>query len=255
MILVEQLCKGFNGTPVLTGVDLEIRDRETLVIIGRSGGGKSVLLKHLCALLRPDRGRVVVDGTDLGPLSERQLAPLRRQFGFLFQGAALFDSLSLFDNVAFPLREEARLSAAEIADRVTEALTVVGLADASQKKPAELSGGMRKRAGLARAVVNHPHYLLYDEPTTGLDPIRADRINNLILQLRDRYQATGVAVTHDMTSAYKIGDRIALLHEGRIHTVGTPQEIQASTDPLVQQFIHGISESAQEEGPTTHALH
>lgn len=246
MIAIEQLTKGFGGVPVLRGVDFEIRDGETAVIIGQSGGGKSVLLKHLCGLLQPDSGRVVVDGVDIGALDERALAPVRRQFGFLFQGAALFDSLTLFDNVAFPLREKREMPSAEIARRVTEALEIVGLAGAGAKKPAELSGGMRKRAGLARAVVGTPKYLLYDEPTTGLDPIRADTINNLILRLRDRFQVTGVAVTHDMASAYKIADRIALLHDGRIHAVGTPAEIQASADPVVQQFIRGQAESAQE---------
>jgi phospholipid/cholesterol/gamma-HCH transport system ATP-binding protein len=246
MIRIEQLEKAFGSTAVLRGVDFEIREGETTVIIGRSGGGKSVLLKHLCGLLKPDRGRVVVDEVDLVPLAEDQLPPIRRKFGFLFQGAALFDSLTVFENIAFPLREKRDVPTAEITKRVNEALEVVGLAGAGGKKPAELSGGMRKRAGLARAVVGLPKYLLYDEPTTGLDPIRADTINNLILRLRDRYQVTGVAVTHDMASAYKIADRIAMLHEGRIQAVGTPAEIQASRDPLVQQFIRGLSEVPKE---------
>jgi phospholipid/cholesterol/gamma-HCH transport system ATP-binding protein len=246
MIRIEQLTKGFAGLPVLSGVDFEIHDGETVVIIGKSGGGKSVLLKHLCGLLKPDSGRVLVDEVDIGPLSERDLAPIRGKFGFLFQGAAMFDSMTLFDNVAIPLREKQTLSAAEIQQRVEEALAIVGLTGAGQKKPAELSGGMRKRAGLARAVVGTPKYLLYDEPTTGLDPIRADTINNLVLRLRDRFQVTGVAVTHDMASAYKIADRIALLHDGRIHAVGTPAEIQASPDPVVQQFIRGQAEISQE---------
>lgn len=247
MIQIEQLHRSFRGVPVLRGVDFIVQDGETVVIIGRSGCGKSVLLKHLCGLLKPDRGRVIVDGVDIVPLGERELTPIRRQFGFLFQGAALFDSLTLFENVAFPLREQRRFSEAEIARRVREALEIVGLAGAEQKKPAELSGGMRKRAGLARAVVTTPKYLLYDEPTTGLDPIRADTINNLILRLRDRYHVTGVAVTHDMASAYKIADRIAMLHEGRIHAVGTPREIQASSDPVVQQFIRGQSDQQPQE--------
>ncbi len=253
MIRVEQLQRSFNGTPVLQGVDLEIRDGETLVVIGQSGGGKSVLLKHLCGLLRPDAGRVMVDDVDIVGLSERALAPVRRKFGFLFQGAALFDSLTVFDNVAFPLREKHELPEAEIRERVMEALDIVGLANAGPKKPAELSGGMRKRAGLARAVVGTPEYLLYDEPTTGLDPIRADTINNLILRLRDRFKITGVAVTHDMASAYKIADRIAMLHAGRIHVVGSAAEIQSSSDPLVRQFINGLAELPQEvlNGDTT----
>jgi len=247
MIRVERLEKGFNGAMVLRGVDLEIQDGETLVIIGQSGGGKSVLLKHLCGLLKPDSGRVFVDGNDIVLLNERRLAPVRRKFGFLFQGAALFDSLTLFENVAFPLQEKRELSPAEIRTRVNEALEIVGLAEAGAKKPGELSGGMRKRAGLARAIVGTPEYLLYDEPTTGLDPIRADTINELILRLRHRFKVTGVAVTHDMASAYKIADRIALLHAGRIHTIGTPAEIQSSRDPLVQQFIRGLAEPPKEE--------
>jgi len=205
-----------------------------------------VLLKHLCGLLQPDSGHVWVDDADIVGLTERELAPMRTKFGFLFQGAALFDSMTLFDNVAFPLREKRKFDEAEITQRVEDALEIVGLAGAGQKKPAELSGGMRKRAGLARAVVGTPKYLLYDEPTTGLDPIRADTINDLILRLRDRFHVTGVAVTHDMASAYKIADRIAMLHEGKIHVVGTPKEIQASADPIVQQFIRGIADHSQE---------
>jgi phospholipid/cholesterol/gamma-HCH transport system ATP-binding protein len=246
MIQIEGLRKSFNGTEVLCGVDFEIRDGETVVIIGRSGAGKSVLLKHLCVLLRPDAGRVIVDDVDVEPLSERALTPIRKRFGFLFQGAALFDSMTLFDNVAFPLREERKFSEKEIAERVEEVLTIVGLLEAKDKKPAELSGGMKKRAGLARACVTYPKYLLYDEPTTGLDPIRADNINNLVLRMRDRFKVTGVAVTHDMVSAYKIADRIAMLHDGRIHAVGTPQEIQATTDPVVRQFITGAGDSIKE---------
>jgi phospholipid/cholesterol/gamma-HCH transport system ATP-binding protein len=242
MIQVAGLRKGFNGAEVLRGVDMEIREGETTVVIGRSGGGKSVLLKHLCGLLKPEAGQVIVDGVDIVPLREHELTPIRKKFGFLFQGAALFDSLTLFDNVAFPLREERRPEA-EVERRVMEMLELVDLARARDKKPAELSGGMRKRAGLARACVARPKYMLYDEPTTGLDPIRADNINELILRMRDHLKVTGVAVTHDMTSAYKIADRIAMLHEGRIYAVGTPAEIQQSSDPVVQQFIHGISDA------------
>lgn len=252
MIKIEGLWKGFNGAGVLFGVDLEIHDGETIVVIGRSGGGKSVLLKHLCGLLKPDKGKVFVDGVDIVPLGERELTPIRKQFGFLFQGAALFDSMTLYDNVAFPLRE-GRHPEAEVQKRVEEALTIVDLLKARDKKPAELSGGMRKRAALARAVVANPKYLLYDEPTTGLDPIRADNINQLILRLHDQLHVTGVAVTHDMVSAYKIADHIAMLHEGRIHAVGTPTEIQSTTDPIVRQFITGIGETEQEvqRGATT----
>jgi phospholipid/cholesterol/gamma-HCH transport system ATP-binding protein len=242
MIQIQDLHKSFDGAEVLRGVDFEIHDGETLVIIGRSGGGKSVLLKHLCGLLRPDAGRVIVDGVDIDPLSESELTPIRKKFGVLFQGGALFDSMTVFENVAFPLREERKLEEPEITRRVEQALTVVDLLKAKDKKPAELSGGMRKRAALARACVANPKYILYDEPTTGLDPVLADHINDLVLQTRDQLHVTSLAVTHDMTSAYKIADRIAMLHDGRIHAVGTPKEIQATTDPIVRQFIMGTAE-------------
>ena len=200
------------------------------------------MLKHLCGLLRPDAGRVIVDGVDIDPLSESELTPIRKKFGVLFQGGALFDSMTVFENVAFPLREERKLEEPEITRRVEQALTVVDLLKAKDKKPAELSGGMRKRAALARACVANPKYILYDEPTTGLDPVLADHINDLVLQTRDQLHVTSLAVTHDMTSAYKIADRIAMLHDGRIHAVGTPKEIQATTDPIVRQFIMGTAE-------------
>ena len=246
MIQIHDLRKSFNGAQVLRGVDFEIHDGETLVIIGRSGGGKSVLLKHLCGLLRPDAGRVIVDGVDIELLSERELTPIRKKFGVLFQGGALFDSMTVFENVAFPLREERKLDESEITKRVEQALTIVDLLNAKDKKPAELSGGMRKRAALARACVANPKYILYDEPTTGLDPVLADHINDLILRTRDQLHVTGLAVTHDMTSAYKIADRIAMLYEGRIHAVGTPKEIQATADPIVRQFVTGTAELQQE---------
>jgi phospholipid/cholesterol/gamma-HCH transport system ATP-binding protein len=238
---------------VLAGVDLDIRAGETLVVIGRSGGGKSVLLKHLCGLLKPDTGRVVVDDVDIVPLGERELPPIRKKFGVLFQGAALFDSLTVFENVAFPLREEHRHSEIEVASRVQEALELVDLWPDRDKKPAELSGGMRKRAGLARACVLRPAYVLYDEPTTGLDPVLAGNINELVLRMRDHYRVTGVAVTHDLTSAYRIADRIAMLHDGRIRTVGTPAEIRATTDPVVREFIRGGEAKVEEvaDGPST----
>jgi phospholipid/cholesterol/gamma-HCH transport system ATP-binding protein len=254
MIRIEGLWKSFNGTDVLRGVDFEIRDGATTVIIGRSGGGKSVLLKHLCGLLKPQRGRVIVDDVDVVSLGERELTPIRKQFGFLFQGAALFDSMTLFDNVAFPLREERRPET-EVKQRVDEMLELVDLAKAAEKKPAELSGGMRKRGGLARACVRHPKYILYDEPTTGLDPVRADNINEMILRLRDRLGVTGVAVTHDMVSAYKIADQIAMLHEGRIYAVGAPKEIQATTDPVVRQFIEGVADRKMEVQHGTATIH
>jgi phospholipid/cholesterol/gamma-HCH transport system ATP-binding protein len=246
MIQIEGLCKSFGDVEVLRGVDFEIRDGETVVIIGRSGGGKSVLLKHLCGLLRPDSGRVIVDGVDIEPLSEREMTPIRKKFGVLFQGAALFDSMTVFENVAFPLREEHKFGEEEIARRVDAALAIVDLVRAKEKKPAELSGGMKKRAALARAVVANPKYILYDEPTTGLDPVLADDINDLVLRMRNHYHVTSIAVTHDMVSAYKIADRIAMLHDGRIHAVGTPAEIQATTDPVVRRFITGMGETQEE---------
>jgi phospholipid/cholesterol/gamma-HCH transport system ATP-binding protein len=255
MIHVEHLQKSFDDTAVLRGVDLDVADGETMVIIGRSGGGKSVLLKHLCGLLRPDGGAVVVDGVDLTTLSEDELMPIRKKFGVLFQGAALFDSLTLFENVAFPLWEEHRHSEHEIEERVMRALRIVGLEAARDKKPAELSGGMRKRAGLARACVAHPKYILYDEPTTGLDPMRADNINNLILRLRDHLKVTSVAVTHDMVSAYKIADRMAMLHEGRIYKVGAPQEFQSSTDPVIRTFVTGHGDIPQEVALASATVH
>jgi phospholipid/cholesterol/gamma-HCH transport system ATP-binding protein len=246
MIQIQGLRKSFNGTEVLRGVDFEVRDGETVVVIGRSGGGKSVLLKHLCGLLRPDSGRVIVDGVDIEPLSERELTPIRKKFGVLFQGAALFDSMTVFENVAFPLRQERKLDESEITKRVERALSIVDLLNAKDKKPAELSGGMRKRAGLARACVANAKYILYDEPTTGLDPVLADHINDLILYTRDQLRVTSLAVTHDMASAYKIADRIAMLHEGRIHAVGTPKEIQTTTDPIVRQFVTGSARIPKE---------
>jgi phospholipid/cholesterol/gamma-HCH transport system ATP-binding protein len=255
MIRVQDLHKGFNGAEVLRGVDLEVNDGETLVIIGRSGGGKSVLLKLLCGLLKPDDGKVVIDDVEIATLSEDALTPIRKKFGVLFQGAALFDSLTLFENVAFPLREENRHSEQEIEERVKRALQIVDLEKARDKKPAELSGGMRKRAGLARACVANPKYILYDEPTTGLDPLRADKINNLIFRLRDQLKVTGVAVTHDMVSAYKIADRIAMLHEGRIYKVGAPQEFQSSRDPVIHSFVTGQSEITQEVALAPAAVH
>ena len=246
MIVVEGLRKAFNGNAVLCGVDLEIAEGQNIVVMGRSGGGKSVLLKHLCGLLKPDTGKVVVDEADIVPLDEEELRPVRQKFGVLFQSAALFDSMSVFDNVAFPLREERRQSEAEIEEQVMRALKIVDLEKAREKKPSELSGGMRKRVGLARACVRAPKYILYDEPTTGLDPVRADTINHLILRLRDELKVTGVAVTHDIVSAYKIANQIAMLHEGRIYKVGTPQEIQECADPVVRNFVTGVGEHNEE---------
>jgi phospholipid/cholesterol/gamma-HCH transport system ATP-binding protein len=246
MISLRGVSKRFGTHQVLEGLDLEIERGETMVVIGGSGTGKSVLLKHIIGLLRPDAGEVVVDGVAVGPLRGWALKEFRKKFGMLFQGSALFDSLSVLDNVAFGLREHTRLKEEEIRAKVRETLDLVGLHDVEHLWPAELSGGMKKRVSLARALAMEPKILLYDEPTTGLDPIRADSINELIVELRDRLRVTGVAITHDMTSAYKIADRIAMLYKGKIIAVGTPEQIRSSENPVVHQFITGSA-----RGPIT----
>jgi phospholipid/cholesterol/gamma-HCH transport system ATP-binding protein len=248
MIQLQDLYKSFRRQRVLEGVTLEIKTGETMVIIGRSGCGKSVLLKHIIGLLRPDGGTVLVEGKDVGGLSPSGLKDLRKHFGMLFQGAALFDSLTVGENVALALREHHRMGNGKVEEIVARKLKMVGLQGVESMKPAELSGGMKKRVGLARAIAMDPQYVLYDEPTTGLDPIMADKINELIRQLQKDLSITSVAVTHDMHSAYKIADRIAMLYEGRIIFLGTPQEIQASASPIVQQFIRGESSGPIEAG-------
>lgn len=247
MIEIVNLYKAFNSHQVLSGVNLTIHDGETMVIIGRSGEGKTVLLKHIIGLMQPDEGQVMVDGHEVSRISGEELAQVRLLFGMLFQGAALFDSLTVGENVAFPLWEHTHLAEEAVGARVKECLEVVGLEGVEHLKPAELSGGMRKRVGLARALALKPSVILYDEPTTGVDPIMADAINLLIKELHDRLKVTGVAVTHDMVSAYKIADRIAMLHEGKIIQVGTPEEVRYTANPLVKQFILGIS-NAQPKG-------
>jgi phospholipid/cholesterol/gamma-HCH transport system ATP-binding protein len=244
MMEVRNLVKSFGHQRVLDGVNMQIGNGEAVVILGRSGGGKSVLLKHLVVLLHPDSGEVRIDGRNVAELSERELLKVRHKFGMLFQGAALFDSLNVAENVAFALRRDGHLTEGEIHKQVSEALDVVELPGTELKKPAELSGGMRKRVGLARAIVYRPEILLYDEPTTGLDPIVADSIDRLIINLHERLKVTSIAVTHDMRSARRIGKRITLLHEGKIYVSGTPDEIFTSTDPVVHQFVNGISDDA-----------
>jgi phospholipid/cholesterol/gamma-HCH transport system ATP-binding protein len=245
MIEVRQLKKSFGRSSILEGVDFCINEAESVVIIGRSGGGKSVLLKHLVALLRPDAGQVLIDGEDIVPMNERQLLRVRRKFGMLFQGAALFDSLTVKENVAFAFRRDRTLPEAEISRRVGQVLEMVDLPGIENKSPSELSGGMRKRVGLARAIVYQPQIVLYDEPTTGLDPIASDSIDKLILRVRDCLNVTSVVVTHDMRSARRLGQRILMLHNKRIYTTGTPDAIFGSTDPVVQRFVDGISESKE----------
>jgi len=240
MIEARQLKKSFGPQRVLDGVDLRVEKGESVVIIGRSGGGKSILLKHLIGLLRPDEGDVIIDGESIAGMNERQLLKVRRKFGMLFQGAALFDSLTVAENVAFVFQREGKLTEPEISKKVDQALDMVDLGGTQDKKPAELSGGMRKRVGLARAIVYEPEIVLFDEPTTGLDPIVADSIDQLIVRVREQLEVTTVAVTHDMRSARRIGQRILMLYHGRIHFTGTPDEVFRSKDPLVYRFVNGI---------------
>jgi phospholipid/cholesterol/gamma-HCH transport system ATP-binding protein len=242
MIEVRNLKKSFGSHPVLDGVNLLIEKGESVVIIGRSGGGKSVLLKHLIGLIKPDSGQVLIEGQDIVPMNERQLLPIRRKFGMLFQGAALFDSMTVAENVAFPLRRNHSLSEQQIAQKVAEMLEMVDLPGVEDKNPSELSGGMRKRVGLARAIIYQPQIVLYDEPTTGLDPIVSDSIDHLILRVRDRLDVTTVVVTHDMRSARRLGQRILMLHDRRIYAAGTPDEVFDSKDPVVRQFIEGVAD-------------
>jgi phospholipid/cholesterol/gamma-HCH transport system ATP-binding protein len=247
MIDVRDVKKSFGRQAVLNGVSLRISQGESLVIIGRSGGGKSVLLKILIGLLLPDAGTVQIEGHNIVGMNERQLLKVRHKFGMLFQSAALFDSLSVADNIAFALRRGRGHSEAEIRQKVSEALAMVELSGTEEKRPSELSGGMRKRVGLARAIVYKPEIVLYDEPTTGLDPVVSDSIDQLIVRVRDRLEVTTVAVTHDMRSAARIGQRIVMLHEGRIYAGGTPDEIFKSTDPIVHRFVNGISDPKEHD--------
>jgi len=236
--------RAFAGKVILDGVDLEVREGETLAVIGGSGVGKSVLLKTIVGLLRPDAGTVVVDGRDVRALSRDELYELRRRVGYVFQFAALFDSMTVFENVAMGLRRM-RLPADEIVARVEESLARVELEGFDARWPAELSGGQRKRVGLARAIAFHPSYLLYDEPTTGLDPVTTAVIDGLVLKMAGELAVTSVVVTHDMASAYRVADRIAMLYEGRIRFLGTPDEIRAAADPIVRGFIEGRPELFQ----------
>lgn len=242
MIEVRDLQKSFGAQKILDGVNLRIETGESVVIIGRSGGGKSVLLKHMIGLLQPDAGQVLIDGENIEPMTERELLRVRSKFGMLFQSAALFDSMTVAENVAFAFRRNKQMSQAEIDRKVAEALEVVDLPGIQNKKPSELSGGMRKRVGLARAIVYQPQIVLYDEPTTGLDPIVSDSIDQLILRVRDRFKVTSVVVTHDMRSARRVGQRILMLHNKKIYATGTPDEIFNSTDPIVRKFIDGVAD-------------
>jgi phospholipid/cholesterol/gamma-HCH transport system ATP-binding protein len=247
VIRVQGLFKRFGEQAVLRGLDLDIATGEIMVVIGRSGGGKSVLLKHLIGLLRPDAGAVIVDGTDITRLRGRDLDRVRERYGVVFQGGALFDSMSVSDNVAFPLREKSRLGAAEIRGRVDEKLQQVGLAGMGHKDPAEISGGMRKRVAIARALVTEPEIVFFDEPTTGLDPILVNTIHHLILELHRKFRFTAIMVSHEIPEIFEIADRVAMLHEGAIVEVGPPDAVRASTNPVVQQFIRGDIEAVPAE--------
>jgi phospholipid/cholesterol/gamma-HCH transport system ATP-binding protein len=239
MIELVSLYKSFGSLQVLRGVNLAVEKGESMTVIGGSGSGKSVLIKHIIGLLFPDKGKIIIDGQVLNELDEFDLNELRKKFGMLFQGAALFDSLNVWENVGFSLKQHTKLSNTEIRKIATEKLALVGLKDVEDKMPSELSGGMKKRVGLARAICMDAEIILYDEPTTGLDPITADSINDLIVDLRKKLGVTSVAITHDMQSAYKISDRIAMLYKGEIQEIGTPDQIRNTTNPIVRQFITG----------------
>ena len=241
MIEFQDVHKAFGAKQVLQGLTLKIRDAETVVIIGYSGTGKSVALKHIVGLLHPDAGDVIVDGEAVSTLDRAALTRLRQGIGYVFQFAALFDSMTVAENLALGLRKR-RLDEDEIEERISEALALVDLSGTGDRMPAELSGGMRKRGGIARAIALRPRYILYDEPTTGLDPVTSAVIDRLMVRTREHLGVTGVVVTHDMRSAYTVGDRIAMLYEGRIRQVGTVAEIQETQDPVVRQFIEGRAE-------------
>ena len=245
MILVEGLTKSFGRQQVLRGLDLEVPTGSITVIIGRSGGGKSVLLKHLIGLLRPDAGRVLVDGADITGLRGRALDAIRQRYGVVFQGGALFDSMTCAGNVAFPLREKFHLALPEAAKRVEAALHQVGLEGMGAKNPAEVSGGMRKRVAIARALVTEPEIVFFDEPTTGLDPVLVNTIHHLILDLHRKYRFTAVMVSHEIPEIFEIADTVAMLHEGQIVEVGAPAAIRASQNQIVRRFIRGEPENAE----------
>jgi phospholipid/cholesterol/gamma-HCH transport system ATP-binding protein len=239
MIRLVDVHKAFGPKRVLEGFTLDVNEGETMVIIGYSGTGKSVAIKHIVGLLEPDQGTVWVDGLEVPTLTRPQLYDLRAKIGYVFQFAALFDSMPIGENVAMGLRKEGKLSEIDIQKRVTEALELVDLPNVETKMPAELSGGMRKRVGIARAIARRPKYILYDEPTTGLDPVTSAVIDELMVRMREKLGVTSIVITHDMKSAYRVGSRIAMLYEGKVKQVGTVDEIQHTRDPIVRQFIEG----------------
>ena len=242
VIELVDVCKSFKGQKVLDGVNLSVDSGRITVIIGRSGGGKSVLLKHIIGLLKPDKGQILIDGTDIAKLNDRQLNDVRKVFGMLFQNAALFDSMSVGENVAFPLKEHTSIKPNVISEIVEQKLRQVGLTNVSHKMPSELSGGMRKRVGLARAIVLDPKIILFDEPTTGLDPIMADAIDALISETQGQTGATYVIISHDIKATFKVAHKIAMLYNGKIIETGTPDQLRSSDNSVVHQFIKGISQ-------------
>jgi phospholipid/cholesterol/gamma-HCH transport system ATP-binding protein len=244
-VRIEKLCKNFGRQRVLRGISIAFPRGKTTVVLGPSGCGKSVMLKHVIGLLRPDKGAVYYEGERIDTLSERRLGPIRRQFGFLFQHGALFDSMTVADNIAFPLREQEGRKAYDEESRVRYVLRLVGLEQMYDRYPAELSGGQQKRIALARAVVLRPKVVLYDEPTTGLDPIRSDVINELILKLKQQLDVTSIVVTHDLASAFKVADHMVMLHEGNVVLEGSPEEFRNTADPVVRRFLRG--EASEEE--------
>ncbi len=239
MIKIKDLHKSFGNKPVLAGIDLEVKKGETMVVIGQSGAGKSVLLKLIIGIMKPDRGEIYLDGLEITGLNEEERLRLNRKLGMVFQGAALFDSMTVAENVAFGLKRHLKLKEDEIRKIVRQSLELVGLRGVENLMPHQLSGGMKKRVGLARAIAYRPEIMLYDEPSTGIDPIRADAINEMINQFKKELGMTSIVITHDMASAYRVADRIAMLYGGRIIEVGTPDEIRKSDNAIVQQFIRG----------------
>jgi phospholipid/cholesterol/gamma-HCH transport system ATP-binding protein len=241
LIQVRDLRQKIGGQEILRGLTIDVRRGETLVLLGKSGGGKSVFLRHLIGLMRPISGSILFEGREITGLTERQLEPVRRKIGMLFQDGALFDSMNVFDNVAFPLRERGERNPDTIRKKVAESLGMVNMTGHDHKMPVNLSGGMRKRVALARAIISPPDVILYDEPTAGLDPIVSDSINKLIRHLQSELQVTSIVVTHDMVSCKHIADRVALLNEGRIYFLGTTDELAESTDPVIRDFVDGRS--------------
>ena len=246
LISVRDLVQKIGPQEILRGFSLEIFQGETLVLLGKSGGGKSVFLRHLIGLMKPISGQILFEGRDIGALKERELVPIRRKIGMLFQDGALFDSMNVYDNVAFPLREHGQKSEKIVREKVHEALALVNMSGNDKKMPVNLSGGMRKRVALARAIISPPQVILYDEPTAGLDPIVSDSINRLIRRLQEQLSVTSIVVTHDMISCYKIADRVALLNEGRRHFYGTLDELRDTQDEIVRDFVDGRSQDEED---------